>query len=192
MKEKVKIIKEDILSNAWSLLTKYTLQYRRENGKIETQYREVHHTGNGTCVLLYNKENRKIILVRQFRIATLINGHKDGFIYEVPAGLVEESNPEKTIIKEILEETGIAVDDVSFLYAAYSTPGARTERVSFYKANYTDKMKVEKGGGLSSEQEEIEIIELDFDSAYGMISTGEIEDLKTISLLQYAKLYVFN
>ena len=192
MVEKVKILKEEILSKAWSTLTKYTLAYRRENGKIETQYREVHHTGNGTCVLLINKNTENIILVKQFRIATLVNGHKDGFIYEACAGLVEQKDPEGTIIKEIQEETGIRLDKVKHLYNAYSTPGAKTEKVSFYIAEYTDEMKNADGGGLEEEQEEIEIVEMSFVKAYEMIATGEIEDLKTISLLQYAKLNCFN
>jgi len=49
-------------------------------------------------------------------------------------------------------------------------------------------MKVNDGGGVADEQENIEVLEFPFDEAYDMIASGEIKDAKTIMLLQYAKI----
>ena len=68
------------------------------------------------------------------------------------------------------------------------SPGSVTEILYFFVAEYTKEMKVSEGGGLEEENENIEVLELGFEEAYNMISTGEICDGKTIMLLQYAKL----
>ena len=49
-------------------------------------------------------------------------------------------------------------------------------------------MKISDGGGLEHEQENIEVLELDFQLACSMVDSGEIKDGKTIMLLQYVKL----
>jgi len=49
-------------------------------------------------------------------------------------------------------------------------------------------MKVHEGGGIEHEQEDIEVMEMEFDQAFSMIGSGEIRDAKTILLLQYMKI----
>jgi nudix-type nucleoside diphosphatase (YffH/AdpP family) len=72
------------------------------------------------------------------------------------------------------------------IFEAYMSPGSVTEILHFFIAEYHKSMKVTEGGGIAHEQEDIEVLELDFSRAFSMISTGEIEDAKTIMLLQYA------
>ena len=63
------------------------------------------------------------------------------------------------------------------------------EKIHYFIAEYNDEMKMNEGGGLEDETEEIEVLELDFENALTMISTGEICDAKTIILLQYAQIH---
>ena len=64
-----------------------------------------------------------------------------------------------------------------------------TEKLFFFVAEYNEESKVDDGGGLASDQEDIEILELPLSQALAMIETGEIVDSKTIMLLYYAALH---
>ncbi|MEZ4886314.1 MAG: GDP-mannose pyrophosphatase NudK [Chitinophagales bacterium] len=188
MNENIKITQTELLSDNWYRLNKVTYQYRKKNGEWETQVREAYDRGNGATILLYNTEKKTIILTRQFRLPTYVNGNEDGMMIEACAGLLDENNAEDCIRKETEEETGYKVSKVQKIFEAYMSPGSVTEIVHFFIAEYAEEMKVGDGGGLAEEQENIEVLELDFEAAYNMIAKGKIKDGKTIMLLQYAKL----
>lgn len=116
-----------------------------------------------------------------------LNGNDTGVVVETCAGLLDGDDPETCVIKEAEEESGYRVKEVKKVFEAYMSPGAVTEIVHFYIGQYEDADKVGAGGGLASEQEEIEVMEVDFDQACEMIETGEIKDAKTIMLLQHAR-----
>lgn len=185
---KINIKKTEILSANWAKLSKVTLDYTRDDGQVEEQKREVYDRGNGAAILLYNKIKKTIVLIKQFRLPTYLNQNESGFLIEVCAGVLEREHPEETIIRETEEETGYHVSDIKKVFQAYMSPGALTEIIHFYVAEYEDDMKKSAGGGLASEHENIEVIELPFETAYDMIASGEIVDAKTIMLLQYAKI----
>lgn len=188
MNTNVKIIDTKILSDNWYTLKKITYNYLKNNGHWQTQIREAYDRGNGAAILLYNPNNQTVILTKQFRLPTFINGNQDGMMIEVCAGVLDKDNPEDCIKKEALEETGYQIDKVKKVFEAYMSPGAVTEILHFFIAEYDYTMKMDSGGGLENEQEDIEVLELDFKKTYGMISRGEIKDAKTIMLLQYAKI----
>ena len=185
---KVKVLKTEILSDNWYTLNKITYEYQTKEGTKQTQSREAYDRGNGATILLYNKENATVIFTRQFRLPTYINGNKTGLLIEACAGLLDKDNPEDCIKRETEEETGYKVTEVRKVFEAYMSPGSVTEILYFFVAEYSADMKVNDGGGMEHEQENIEVLELPFDTAYNMIATGEIRDAKTIMLLQYAKL----
>ncbi len=187
MSERVKIVKTEILSNNWYTLKKVTFEYQGKNGKWITQNREAYDRGNGSTILLYNKEIKTVILTRQFRLPTFINGNPTGMLIEACAGLLDLDNPEDCIRRETEEETGYKISSVKKIFEAYMSPGSVTEVLHFFVAEYSKSMKVSEGGGVD-EDEDIDVLEMDFEKAYSMISTGEIRDGKTIMLLQYAKL----
>ena len=189
MNPNVKILDTKILSNNWYTLKKITFNYLKRNGVWQTQMRESYDRGNGAAILLYNPKNKTVILTKQFRLPTYINGNPDGMMIECCAGLLDQNNPENCIKKEVLEETGYQVHHVNKLFEAYMSPGAVTEILHFFSAEYDNSMKVEAGGGLEHEQEDIEVLELDFETAFAMIEKGDIKDAKTIMLLQYAKIH---
>lgn len=186
--ENIKIISKEILSDNWYTLNKITFEYRKKDGSIETQNREAYDRGNGATILLYNKAQQTVILTRQFRLPTYINGNSDGMLIETCAGLLDKDNPETAIKRETEEETGYQIKDVKKVFEAYMSPGSVTEILYFFVAEYTKDMKVSEGGGHHEEQENIEVLETGFSEALNMIATGEIKDGKTIMLLQYAQI----
>ena len=183
----VRIIKTDVLSDNWYTLRKVTYEIRNKDGVWETQSREAYDRGNGAAILLYHVKERKVILTRQFRLPTFVNGNPSGMLIEACAGLLDKDNPEDAIRRETEEETGYKVAHVRKIFEAYMSPGSVTEILYFFVAEYERSMKVHEGGGVD-EGEDIEVLELDADKAVQMVDSGEIRDAKTIMLLQYAKL----
>lgn len=185
---KITIQKTELLSDNWYILNKVTFDYQKPDNSTITQQREVYDRGNGAAILLYNKTNKTIILTRQFRLPTYLNGNKSGMMIEVCAGLLDQDEPEQCIIRETEEETGYRIPKVKKIMETYMSPGAITEILYLFVGEYDASMKVSEGGGLEHEQENIEVIEMPFDQAYTMFETGELKDAKTIMLLQYAKI----
>ncbi|SHM85775.1 NUDIX domain-containing protein [Flavobacterium saccharophilum] len=184
----IKVRETKLLSDNWYILNKVTFSYQKENEKIQTHVREVYDRGNGAGILLYNSTKKTVILTRQFRLPTFLNGNKTGMMIEVCAGLLDEDNPEECIIRETEEETGYRIKKVEKVTQTYMSPGAVTEILYLFTGEYNESMKVSEGGGLASEQENIQVLEYTFDEAYAMIESGEIVDAKTIILLQHAKI----
>lgn len=189
MNPNVKILETKVLSDNWYTLKKITFNYLKKDGTWQTQMRESYDRGNGSVILLYNTKKKTVILTRQFRLPSYINGNDDGMMIECCAGLLDNDNPTDCIRKEAMEETGYQIQNVRKLFEAYMSPGAVTEILHFFVAEYNEHMKVAEGGGLDHEQEDIEVLELDFEVAYNMIASGEIKDAKTILLLQFAKIH---
>ncbi|GAA6765804.1 GDP-mannose pyrophosphatase NudK [Flavobacterium sp. CGRL1] len=156
--------------------------------KTESHIREVYDRGNGAGILLYNTAKKTVILTRQFRLPTYLNGNKTGMMVEVCAGLLDKDNAEQAIIRETEEETGYRLKKVQKVIETYMSPGSVTEILYLFVGEYDESMKVSSGGGLDAEQENIEVLEYTFDEAYAMIESGEITDAKTILLLQHAKI----
>ncbi|MEE9360971.1 MAG: NUDIX domain-containing protein [Cellulophaga sp.] len=182
----VKNIKKELLSNNWYSLQRVSFDYHKEDGTWEHQVREAYDRGNGAAILLYNKEKGTVILTRQFRMPTYLNGNPTGMMVEVCAGILEGDHPEDCIKKEVAEETGYKITTVQKVFESYMSPGSVTEILHFFLGAYEDKMKVGEGGGAPDETENIEVLEYSFATALQMIRSGEIKDAKTIMLLQYA------
>ena len=188
MNPNVKIIEEKVLSDNWYVLKKIIFEYRNKQGEWQTQSREAYDRGNGATILLYNKENQTVVLTEQFRMPTYINGNDSGMLIEACAGLLDKDNPEDCIRRETEEETGYRIGEVTKVFEAYMSPGSVTEILYFFVAEYSKAMKVNDGGGAADEEENIDVLEIDFRKAIEMIRTGEIKDGKTIMLLQYAQI----
>lgn len=183
----VKIIKTEILSDNWYTLKKVTYEKTKNDGSVEIQSREAYDRGNGATILLYNKNTNTVILTKQFRLPTFINGNSTGMLIEACAGLLDDDNPEDCIRRETEEETGYQISRVEKVFESYMSPGSVTEILHFFIAEYSKEMKITDGGGLEEEGEDIEVLELSFGEALQMIDNGEIKDAKTIMLLQYLR-----
>ena len=182
----VNIIKSEVLSDNWYTLRKFTFDMHYKNGKVKTLNREAYDRGNGATILLYNKQQQTVVLTRQFRLPTFVNGNESGMLIESCAGLLDKDNAEDCIRRETEEETGFRLHDVKKIYEAYMSPGSVTEILYFFVAEYNDDHKINEGGGI--DHENIEVMELDFKAALAMVKSGEIKDAKTIMLLQYIEL----
>ena len=184
----IKIQKTELLSDNWYLLNKVTFDYQKEDDSWITQKREVYDRGNGAAILLYNTAKKTVILTRQFRLPSYLNGNKTGMMIEVCAGMLDQDHPEQCVIRETEEETGYRIPKVEKIMETYMSPGAVTEILHLFVGEYNESMKVSDGGGLEHEQENIEVMEMSYEEAYAMIASGEIKDAKTILLLQHAKI----
>lgn len=179
----INVIKNKILSENYFVLRNITYDLTQRDGQVVQHKREVYDRGNGATVLLYNSQKQSVVLVRQFRIATWVNGNADGMLIETCAGLLDDDEPEDCIRKEAIEETGYQVKNVRKVFQLYMSPGGVTEIVHFFIAEYDDSLRENAGGGV--EDEAIDVLELPFSQALEMIRCGEICDGKTVILLQY-------
>ncbi len=187
MNDRVQILKTEILSDNWYTLKKITFNYLKKNGTWSQQSRETYDRGNGATILMYNLDKKTVILTRQFRMPTYVNGNPDGLLIEACAGLLDQDNAEECIRRETEEETGFTLKDIKKVFEAYMSPGSVTELLFFFIAEYSNDMRTSTGGGVDNE--DIEVLELPFKKALALMESGEIKDGKTILLLQYMKLH---
>jgi nudix hydrolase, YffH family len=183
----IRIIDSETLSDNWYILKKFTFDKQRRDGEWQRQSREVYDRGNGATILLYNRDKKTIILTRQFRFPVFINGH-EGDLIEAAAGLLDNMDPESRIKAEAEEETGFRVSRVEKIFEAYMSPGSVTEKLYFYLAEYHPRDQTGKGGGIKSEGEDIDVLEVTLDEALRGIETGQIVDGKTIMLIYHVAL----
>jgi nudix-type nucleoside diphosphatase (YffH/AdpP family) len=184
MSERIKIEHVETLSQRWADLKRYTLLYRRRDGRLEQQVREVHDHGSGAAVLPYDRTRGTVLLVRQFRLPVFLAGGS-GDLIEACAGLLDGNDPEICIRREAEEELGYRLDNLRKIASCFMTPGAVTERISMFLADYTPANRIGEGGGHADESEDIEVLEMSFNEAWRLMQTGEIADAKTLVLLLY-------
>lgn len=179
-----------LLSDNHYVLKTTTFDFRRADGTWQTQHRETYDRGNAAALLPYDRIRRRVMLVRQFRYPAYVNGYDD-LLIEAVAGLLDDAEPAIRIRAEAEEEIGYRLGEIRWVFEAFMSPGAVTEKLHFFVAEYAASMRIGSGGGLKSEGEDIEVLELPFDEAMAMIDDGRIVDAKTIMLLQYAALRIF-
>lgn len=185
----IKIITKELLSDNWGKLTKVTYEFKMPEGHNEIHKREVYDRGDGATILLYHEEKKTVILTRQFRLPVWWNKHESGMFTEACAGKVEDGeDPEVCIVRETEEETGFHIPHPRKIFSAYMSPGSVTELIHFYISPYREEWKASSGGGQQTEQEAIEVMEIPFSEALAMVKSGEIQDAKTMMLLQYLAL----
>jgi nudix-type nucleoside diphosphatase (YffH/AdpP family) len=189
--DRIRVQNVRVLSDNHYTLKTTTFEWRRANGEWQTQHRETYDRGNGATLLPYNLAQRTVVLVRQFRYPAYVNGY-DGLLIETAAGLLDNASPEVRIRAEAEEETGYRLGEIRKVFEAFMSPGAVTEKLHFFVAEYEAAMQIGRGGGIAAEGEDIEVLELPLQQALAMIADGRIADAKTIMLLQYAALNIFS
>ena len=188
--DRIRVKDVRLLSDAYGTLKNTTFEWRRTDGKWQTQHRETYDRGGAATILPYNLARRTVVLVRQLRYPAYAAGY-DNLMIEAAAGLLDDAAPEERIRLEAEEEIGYRLREVREIFAAFMSPGVLTEKIHFFVAAYEPDMRVGDGGGLAHEGEDIEVLELSIDEALAMIKDGRIVDAKTIMLLQHAALHVF-
>lgn len=188
----VRIRDVEVTSDGWHVLRRTTYEFRGRDGRWSTQSRETYDRGNGATILLYDPEARTVLLTRQFRLPAYVNDHPDGLLIEAAAGLLDDDSPEDAIRREAAEELGVTVGPLNHLFDLYMSPGSVTERVHFFAAPYSSADLTGAGGGVAEEGEEIESVTVPYDDALAMIADGRVVDGKTVILLQWAALNLFD
>ena len=183
--ERAKIVSDTTLSTGWTRLSSVELDYRDRKGETHRLKREIFHRTPAACILLYDARRDIVVLAKQFRLPAYLTGDP-AWMIEVPAGLLDGDEPEEAIRREAMEESGYRVRDVRFLFKALTSPGSVTEVVHFFYAPIDLSDRINEGGGLAEEHEDIEVMEVPLDEAVAMIGNGEIIDAKTIIMLQWA------
>lgn len=181
---------EDIecLSDNWYHLYRVTFDLKRQNSEWQRQQREAYERGNGAGILLYNRDAGTVILTRQFRLPTFVNGNETGMLIEVPAGLLDDRDPASAVIAEVEEETGYKIGKPQKLFDLFMSPGSVTERLHLFMAEVKSEHREGIGGGLHEEGEDIHVLEIPIKDAIAMVADGRIRDAKTVILLQHAML----
>lgn len=188
--DRVRIHQMRTLAKQHHELRTVAFSWLRGDGEWQRQTREVFVKGNGAAILLYNRSQGTVVLIRQFRLPAFLNGYRHQLI-EVPAGMLDGERAELRIIAEVEEETGFAIAPPERLFEAFMSPGSLDETLTFFIAEYDPASRSGKGGGLADEGEDIEVMEVRFEAAIEMMKDGRICDAKTIILLQYAQLHLF-
>ena len=177
----IEIEKVDPLSHGWVKLNRYTLRYQRRDGREDRLIREIHDHGNGAAVLPYDPARGTVLLVRQFRLPAYLAG-QDGFLIEACAGLLDGNDPETCARREAEEELGVRISRPRRQGAVFLSPGAVTEQVTLFLADYDHAARIGEGGGHAHEGEDIEVLELPFAEMREMMHDGRIRDAKTVLL----------
>ena len=185
---RIDIVEDETVWKGWSHVRRVTFDYTGDEGQTNRLKWEVFDRGHAVAVLLYDEARDVIVMVRQFRVPVYLSGDTP-FLLEVPAGSLEKGeDPAAAITREVMEETGYRAESPQMLFTAYMSPGSVTEKVHFYFAPVSAAEKVDAGGGLEDEHEDLEIVEVSPKEAMAMIENGRIIDAKTIMLVQWLSL----
>lgn len=137
---------------------------------------------NAAAILVYNEDSKKVILVKQFRFPII--HHTSENVLEVVAGKIDVGEtPAQSAVRELKEEVGYVITEerLGAPIKIFASPGYSTEIIYIFLAVVKDSDKdPNSGGGLASEHENIEIVELDLNEFVRQVKSNEIMDSKTI------------
>jgi len=187
----MKVIVKNIATvfNEFLKIERAVIQYEKFDGTMTDDVIRLNmNRGNSVAALLFDPYKKSVIMIRQFRYPAFSNNKKEGWLLEIVAGVVENGHdPKKTIIKEIYEEVGYEVHNVDHILTFYTSPGGSSEKVFLYFAEIHEELKIADGGGLDSETEDIQIVEIPLKDALNLLDSNVIIDAKTIIALQWLK-----
>ena len=176
---------EKVLAREKYSFSRLTYDFRRADGRWEKHERNLFRRPDAAVLLPYDPQRKKVLLTRQFRLGAFMNDSTPGLL-EACAGTIDPGEaPEACMRREAMEEIGLRVEELRFLFEAFVSPAATTEKLSFFVAPYTPEARVGVGGGMEEEGEEIEIVEAGFDDILREAQAGAIRDGKTLTLLYW-------
>ena len=185
MAKSARVIGERVLSRGRFDLTRTDIEVVENDGAARTLSHEVYRHGLAAAVLLYDPDRSVVTLVKQFRAGAYLCDGQLATI-EACAGMLDGDAPEVCVVREALEETGLAIVEPRHAFDAFMSPGGMTEKIACFVASYAETSRQRAGGGVDDD-EDIEVLEVSFSEALTMIGRGEIADAKTIALLYFVK-----
>jgi len=171
-----------VFDNHYKML-KANVSYDTFSGDTITTTRLAFHRGDSVAILLYEKDSSSVLITKQFRYPA--TRHTHGWVFEIPAGSMEKDEcPLTCVVRETEEEIGYSIYQPQQIFNFYTSPGGSTERCYLFYAEVSSKDKTTKGGGLSSEKEDIKLLKLPVGEIKSWLSE-KIIDAKTIIALQW-------
>ncbi len=179
-----RIVARRPIFKGWNILEIVTVEAADLKGRVRRHEREVIEHGEASVVLAIDRERQLAILVRQWR-APLIAPNADPYLLEACAGIIDPGEtPEQTARREAEEEIGLKIGKLRKIGSVVPSAGTLTERMHLFIAEVSAADKTEDGGGNPHEGEDIEVVEVALPELFGMARRGEIEDAKTLILVQ--------
>jgi ADP-ribose pyrophosphatase len=168
--------------------------HQRYDGTMSSGDRRlVFERGDSVAMLLFDKATHTVVLVEQFKLPVLIGRRRgdpatmDGWITELPAGMVDEGETaEQAAVRETFEETGYRIHDPQLLGKFFSSAGGASERVSVYFAHVSEAQREEKGGGIAGE-EDIKVFRLGVDDLFARLAQGAMDDPRLVIAAYWLK-----
>jgi len=181
MAKKVIVEDKNYVLNDFFKVEEVYLQHEKFDGSMSKRMRRLNfERGDSVAVLLWNTSKQKMILTNQFRYP-VHSKTQDGWIVEVIAGsLKSEEDPKEAMKREILEEVGYQADSLEFIHSFFVSPGGTSERINLFYGEVTDSQKIEAGGGLAQEHEDIQILEWNKEEISVAMKNNLITDAKTL------------
>ncbi len=182
---KVKIIKRERLLDDFFKVDSAELQHEKFDGSWSPVVRRLNlERGEAVGVLIYLQDTDRFVLIRQFRFAVFEAG-ESGWIDEIVAGVLDDESPEACARRECLEEAGYALERLENIGTIYVSPGITTERIHLFIGYSRSDLRKTAGGGLDSENEDIQVVEWSRQEAQKRLFARQITDGKTVLALQY-------
>ena len=134
----------------------------------------VHHSGSAVIIPVY--DDGTVVLDRQYRHPAV------RYLLEAPAGtLAEGERPEVGAARELQEELGLVATRLEKLSEFFVSPGFLEEKMwVFLATDFTE------GEQRLDDDEFLDLVRLPIVEALEMITSGEIQDAKTIIGLMLA------
>lgn len=186
---KVKVKKVERILDDFFKVDRAILQFEKFDGTMSQEIVRLNFDrGDSVGAIIYHATNRSLIFVRQFRYPIFTKDPDNAWSLEIVAGVIDaQDSPEEAMLREIREEIGYQVNQLKPLFSFYATPGGSNEKVFLFFATVTDQDRLEAGGGIVEEGENLQILEIPVKTTFEMLNSGEFYDAKTIIALQWLK-----
>jgi ADP-ribose pyrophosphatase len=183
---KSEILSSEIIFHEFLKVEKSKVKWERfEGGMGEAAIRYVVRRGDSVGVVPVCSKSGHIILVKQFRLPA-VRGKSDGYLWEIPAGMVDGGeHTAQTASRELFEETGLKSHAVEPLISFFLSPGLLDERIHLFYALVDNCEALLDVGGNPDEQENLLIGGFKPEELTVMIREGIIVDAKSITAILY-------
>ncbi|WOD08189.1 NUDIX domain-containing protein [Marinomonas sp. GJ51-6] len=184
-KKDVDVLKDECLYKGFFEMRKLTLKHKKFNGQWSNPMtREMMVRNDAVCVLLFDPAADKVLLIEQFRPTMLRS--ESPWLLELVAGMVEEGETDEEVARrESLEEAGVVVKRLEYMFKFVPSPGGLVEYLRMYAGEFdSSSVDLTKTHGLDDENEDIKLHLMTSDEAIALLEQ-DVENASTIMGLQW-------
>lgn len=182
-----KVDKQQRLYEGFFKMLKLHLTHKTFAGEEISIERELFYRDDAVCVLLYDADREKVVLVEQFRVGAF-DSEQGPWLLELVAGIVEQGEtPEDVARRESVEEAGASLGEVLPISRFVPSSGGTREYIDLLCAN-VDSRGVEGIHGLAEEGEDIKVHTLAVTDAFELVKNGKINNAPAMIALQWLQI----